>query len=283
MKNLYFSFLLAVLAIPLFTGVAQAAKSKHLQQLLSTKQCNGCDLSGANLSNIDLSKAQLVGANLNMANLVNTNLSEANLTKASVVGANLGGANLRQTNLSEATFVYSNLAQAQMQGATLYKTDLQGANLANVELTGARISRSSFTNANIYQVKLPGSVNANNNTFTRATLGKLNGDDGASISLETIEQDEVTSEDRKPTNTQTNEAGGRRDEVTTNSTQPRSGRGRETVAPPASSPAPTPAISRPRARRKHQVPGWVGVIQRSTAGGSHFHNPDDPDVRIELW
>jgi uncharacterized protein YjbI with pentapeptide repeats len=289
MKNLYFSCLLAVLAIPLFTGVAQAAKPKHLQQLLSTKQCNGCDLSGANLSNIDLSKAQLVGANLNMANLVNTNLSEANLTKASVVGANLGGANLRQTNLTEATFVYSNLAQAQMQGATLYKTDLQGANLANVELTGARISRSSFTNANIYQAKLPGSVNANNNTFTRATLGKLNGDNGASISLETIEQDEVTSEDRKPTNTtntQTNEAGGGRDGVTTNSTQntqTRSGRGRETVAPPASSPAPTPAISRPRARRKHQVPDWVGVIQRSTAGGSHFHNPDDPDVRIELW
>jgi uncharacterized protein YjbI with pentapeptide repeats len=266
MKNLHFSCLLAVLAIPLFTGIAQAAKPKHLQQLLSTKQCNGCDLSGANLSNIDLSKAQLVGANLNMANLVNTNLSEANLTKASVVGANLSGANLRQTNLTEATFVYSNLAQAQMQGATLYKTDLQGANLANVDLTGARISRSSFTNANIYQAKLPGSVNANNNTFTRATLGKLNGDNGASISLETIEQDQDVL---------TNEAGGR-DGVTTNSgTQTQSGRGRETVAPPA--------ISRPRARRKHQVPDWVGVIQRSTAGGSHFHNPDDPNVRIELW
>jgi uncharacterized protein YjbI with pentapeptide repeats len=277
--NLNFSCLLAVLATPLLSGVAQAANSKHLKQLIGTKQCNQCDLSGANLSNMDLSKAQLVGANLNMANLSNTNLSGANLTKASVVGANLSGANLRQTNLTQTTFVYSNLAQAQIQGATLLQTDFQGTNLAEVDLTGSEIARSSFTNANIYQTQLPPSVNANGNTFTSATRGKLDGDNGGSISLDTI-QDEVTVDG---SNSPSGSPDNRNESGTTQNTII-NGSGNTTNNDQRPSPAIRQNRDSPRLRRKkHQVPDWVGVIQRSTAGGSHFHNPDDPEIRIELW
>jgi uncharacterized protein YjbI with pentapeptide repeats len=68
-----------------------------ISQLLETKQCQRCNLSGANLSGTNLSGANLAGANLNGANLSGTNLSGANLSGASVNGTNLSGANLNGT------------------------------------------------------------------------------------------------------------------------------------------------------------------------------------------
>lgn len=187
--NLKFSCLLALAAASLWSGVAQAANPDDVNKLQATKQCNKCDLSGADLSGLDLSGAQLVEANLNTANLVNTNLSGANLTKASVVAANLVNVNLRQANLSESTFVYANLTKGQMQGAILYKTDLQGSNLAEADLSGSKVSQSSFTNANLYQLQLPTTMtaahgrtyDANGNTFSKATLVALSGDNGSTV------------------------------------------------------------------------------------------------------
>jgi uncharacterized protein YjbI with pentapeptide repeats len=238
--KLKFSFLLAALVAPCFTAVAQAANPAHVNQLLSGKQCNGCDLSLANLSGQNLSGAQLVGANLNGANLANTNLSGANLTKASIVGANLADAKLSKANLTRTTFVYSNLARVQMQSATLAYTDLQGANLAELDLTGAQVSKSSFAKANLYGLKLPSSLratasrfDANGNTFTVSTLKGLAGDNGGSRTVTADGGVDVY------------ESGGR--------------------------------------RRRYTVPDWVSTIQRSSAGGSQLHNPNDPNIRIELW
>lgn len=247
--NLKFSCLLAVVAAPLWVGVAQAANPDHVNRLQTDKQCNQCDLSGADLSGIDLSGAQLVGANLNTANLVNTNLSGANLTEASLVAANLAGANLRQANLTKTTFVYANLTRGQLQGATLFKTDLQGANLAEADLSGSKVSESSFTNANLYQIKLPASVtassgrtyDANGNTFSKATLVGLNGD-GAMVGRSVLTEGGVD----------TYEAGGN----------------------------PSPTRSR---RRSYKIPAWIGIVQRSTAGASRFYNPHNPDLTIDLW
>ena len=53
-----------------------------LDKLLETKECQKCDLSGANLT-----EARLDGANLTGANL-----KEANLTDVILIGANLDGA-----------------------------------------------------------------------------------------------------------------------------------------------------------------------------------------------
>lgn len=61
----------------------------YIKQLLTSKQCAGCDLSGTHLSG-----ANLVGANLN-----NANLSKADLRGANLLGANLRGANLNSANL----------------------------------------------------------------------------------------------------------------------------------------------------------------------------------------
>ena len=56
-----------------------AENLEHTQQLLATKQCPSCDLSGAGLVLADLAGANLQGANLARANLSRADLSGADL------------------------------------------------------------------------------------------------------------------------------------------------------------------------------------------------------------
>lgn len=119
------------LMIPLcFAQVAQAENPQHVQQLLETKQCSGCDLRFANLSNANLEGANLKGADLRGANLANTNLSRSTLNSANLGAANLVGANLRAANLMSADFSYANLASADLRNALFSNASLSGANLA---------------------------------------------------------------------------------------------------------------------------------------------------------
>jgi len=75
----------AILSVPLFFGMpAQAENPAHVQQLIETNICPGCDLSGA-----DLSQAHIIGADLREANLQGANLIEANLEGADLTGADL--------------------------------------------------------------------------------------------------------------------------------------------------------------------------------------------------
>jgi uncharacterized protein YjbI with pentapeptide repeats len=158
-------FLVLVMAAPLAATAAHGANESQLSQLLSTKKCNGCDLTGADLVGADLTGAQLQGANLNAANLTGANLTGANLTKASAAGASFMGANMRNVVLTETSMVYANLAKAQLNGATLSVTDLQAANLAEADLSNAKISKTDFVGANLYKAKTPASINSNGNMF----------------------------------------------------------------------------------------------------------------------
>lgn len=111
---------------------AWSANLEHIKQLLATKQCQGCDLSGAGLVLADLSGADLSGANLRSANLSRANiagadLSGANLTSASLYGANLSGAKLSGTQLNA----------ADLRDAYLVNTDLASAELNGANLQGA--------------------------------------------------------------------------------------------------------------------------------------------------
>jgi uncharacterized protein YjbI with pentapeptide repeats len=114
------------------TTTVQAANSEHVRQLLATKQCQNCDLTGAGLVMADLSGAKLSGANLTGANL-----SRANLSGADLRGANLSGASLFGVNLTEARFSGANLAGA----------DLRNSYLTNAELTGAYLNGTNFQGA----------------------------------------------------------------------------------------------------------------------------------------
>jgi uncharacterized protein YjbI with pentapeptide repeats len=111
---------------------AIAGNIEHTRQLLATKQCENCDLSGeglvmANLSGASLRGANLGGANLSRANLSGADLSGANLSGASLYGANLSGAKLSGTNLTGADLRDSYLANADLVSADLNGTSLQGA------------------------------------------------------------------------------------------------------------------------------------------------------------
>lgn len=114
------------------TMPAWADNPAQTQQLLSTRQCAGCDLSNAGLVYADLRGADLRQANLREANLSRANLEGADLrgavlTGSSLSGANLIGAKLDGANLAAADLRYAYMANATLQGANLDHTQLRGA------------------------------------------------------------------------------------------------------------------------------------------------------------
>ena len=115
-----------------FANSAFAANSEHTRQLLSTKECAGCDLSNAGLVMANLANANLVGADLSRANLSRANLAGADLRGANLTGASLHGANLTGANLSGA-----NLSATDLRDSFLVQANLVGANLVNANLLGA--------------------------------------------------------------------------------------------------------------------------------------------------
>jgi uncharacterized protein YjbI with pentapeptide repeats len=119
LRTLTSFWLLVLLAAP-----AIAENVNQLAQLLSTKKCPMCDLSGSGLVFADLT-----GANLAGANLAGANLSQANLS-----GANLTGANLSGTSFNSA-----NLTGADLRGAIMNGTDLRGAYLTNANFTATNL------------------------------------------------------------------------------------------------------------------------------------------------
>lgn len=107
----------AVLTSFCLTLPVKAENREHLKQLRETKQCQKCDLSGADLRGADLSFAVLTGANLSGANLKGANLSNADLSRANLTKADLSNANLNKASLNNA-----NLHQTKFIGAELSNT-----------------------------------------------------------------------------------------------------------------------------------------------------------------
>ena len=100
-----------------------------LDKLLETKECQKCDLSGANLAGENLKGANLKGAMLLptrdtsvLADLTKVNLTGANLTEARLDGANLTGAKLKEANLTDASLFAANLDGADTTGAIFCQT-----------------------------------------------------------------------------------------------------------------------------------------------------------------
>ena len=75
------------------------------------------DLSDTDLSGANLYKADLRGANLSWANLRGADLSGANLSLTDLSGANLSWANLRGANLRGANLSGADLSEANLRGA----------------------------------------------------------------------------------------------------------------------------------------------------------------------
>lgn len=137
----------------------------------------GLDLSGKDLSDIDLSR-EAIAAELEKARekapgetpvwysaltggilLQDANLQEADLMRANLQGANLGFAKLQGARLRGANLRRADLGLAKLQGGNLIFAKLQGANLALAELQeadlgGANLQRAYLGGANFQGAKL---------------------------------------------------------------------------------------------------------------------------------
>lgn len=137
---------IALLSTFCATAPALSENLEHTQQLISTKQCERCDLSNAGLV-----YANLTGADLKDANLVGANLSRANLIGANLSGANLAGAVLFNANLSGANLSGANLAGADVRGAILSGAVVQNVVTDNANFFGAVGAPTQIaTAANLY-------------------------------------------------------------------------------------------------------------------------------------
>ncbi len=122
----------ALLAIPLSAGIAAAFDQADIEKLKEVNRCESCDLSGADLTGVNLAYAELPKADLSHANLAGVQLGQANLSGANLSGADLTGAKLNMANLKEA-----NLSGARLPEARLYRAELDGANLSGADLSDA--------------------------------------------------------------------------------------------------------------------------------------------------
>lgn len=91
-------------------------------------------LRGANLYEFDLSNADLSNANLCYSDLRGADLNFANLYHANLRGANLYGADLRGADLRD-----TNLCHSDLRGANLRNADLRGADGADLITARASI------------------------------------------------------------------------------------------------------------------------------------------------
>ena len=114
--------------------------------LISTKQCQYCDLYGFSFQNMFPNNV-LDGIDLSYAYLVNTRFNNLSMKGMNLSHAVLAGAQLDQANLQG-----SNMCNAFLQGNTEISTaaSLNGAYMKNVNLSGANLSGVSMTNTDFY-------------------------------------------------------------------------------------------------------------------------------------
>ena len=107
------------------------------------------DLSNTNLSGANLREASLIGANLDSALLAKADLREAYMLYANLQDANLQDADLRQAYLRQVNLQKANLRGADLQKASLQKASLVGANLQKANLGGTNLAGTNLQKANL--------------------------------------------------------------------------------------------------------------------------------------
>lgn len=101
----------------------------------------------SNLSHVDLSHADLRGANfrearLNHASFSFANLEEVRLDRARLVDAHLHGAHLKAAQMRRANLVSTNLGEASFLRADLQESYFHSTDLRSADLSGARLGKN---------------------------------------------------------------------------------------------------------------------------------------------
>src|SRR6266702_3387460 len=120
---------------------------------LSLAELNDSNFYGTNFSNANLSEAGLVGTNLSMTNFSRANLSGAILELADLTDANLSGANMKGADLCDANLDRTNLSGADLSGA-----DLSGATLIKTVLVQANLTGCFIYGISVWNIQLDGAI-----------------------------------------------------------------------------------------------------------------------------
>eukprot|EP00271_Cylindrocystis_brebissonii_P007228 TRINITY_DN20520_c2_g1_i1.p1 TRINITY_DN20520_c2_g1~~TRINITY_DN20520_c2_g1_i1.p1 ORF type:complete len:310 (+),score=64.54 TRINITY_DN20520_c2_g1_i1:348-1277(+) len=142
-------------------------------------QFRGVNLSGEDLSFLDLTKAdfshaRVVGTSFSRAELQGAVFKEAQADHANFHNANLKECHFGKANLQEAILTKANLESATFQdaslvGASLDEAVLISAHLQNADLTNASLEGANLEGANLKTAKLAG-TNLRNANLQRAYL-----------------------------------------------------------------------------------------------------------------
>ncbi|MBD2544139.1 MULTISPECIES: pentapeptide repeat-containing protein [Planktothricoides] len=170
--------------IKFYTSGQRNFRNANLSGLeLKRAQLPEIDLQGAYMRWIDFQGANLKLANLPWADLQKANLSDATLQRATLKEANLRKANLQWADLQEAQLQGANLFQcrlmcANFRGASLRLANLEAADLDKAELSGvdlrvANLIQAQLRNADLKQGKLQG-ANLSKANLTGANLEGVN-------------------------------------------------------------------------------------------------------------
>jgi uncharacterized protein YjbI with pentapeptide repeats len=164
------------------------------------------NLTGANLSRVDLAGANLTGANFSEAELIEANLTGANLVQATLMRADLTGANLSMANLSEADLIEADLRRADLGKANLTGAYLLQAKLMRADLVDANLSGANLSGADLRRAELAGATLIQT-TFMRAGLNETNFN-GADLSRADLTEADLTGANLSEASLERAEVGG---------------------------------------------------------------------------
>ena len=122
--------------------MTELCKRSMEQIQIEKKEQYRLDLSEAQLSRAELPWAELWGTNLRKANLIKANLSWTYLNGATLTDADLSGAQLTNAQLTGATLSEATLSRATLTKANLTRAILLYADLTDVVLENANLSRA---------------------------------------------------------------------------------------------------------------------------------------------
>jgi hypothetical protein len=175
---------------------ADAWNQWRVQNLSTSPDLSGANLTGISLPDINLKGVELHDSLMDHAYLGRANLTDANLSKimlvgAKLIGSNLTGANLSEAHLDAADFFDSVLDNALLIGASLNNaelrgTSLHGANLSRTEIIGADFRDADMANVDFSYAEISWTTFSNNDLSSVKGLETVQCSGPSSISIDTV-------------------------------------------------------------------------------------------------